>query len=75
MTRLRRRVAYYGSGLGFAFFIFLWTHLYFLRPRYRKPRFLEGSPFSELCEGLMALLFLIGSVSLGNDLVPYDRKK
>jgi len=75
MTRLRTGVALYGAGPCFAFFLFLRTHFCFLRPRHPKPRSLEGAPFAELCEGLMALLFPMGSVSPGNDLVPYDRKK
>ena len=75
MTRLRTGVAFHGAGPCFAFFIFPWTHFYFLRPRHPKPRFLEGASFAKLGEGLMALLFPMGSVSPGNDLVPYDRKK
>jgi hypothetical protein len=75
MTRVRSRVAFYRSGLCFAFFIFRRTHPYFLRPRYLEPRFLEGSPLTEVREGMMVLLLLAGSVSLGYDLVAYDRKK
>ena len=75
MTRLRTRVASYGPGLCLALFSFLWTHPHFLRPRCSKPRFLEGSLLPEACEGMMVLLFLVGSVSLDYDPVSYDGKK